>query len=225
MGKHRKEKNAMFKVVRSIILLMGMSALLLAIGCSGSDSVTSTKSLDTSSWTMRTSPAGKSTTFRAVSYGNNTYVAVAMGGIILTSPDGLHWTPRLSNTTVNLFSVEYLNSTFFALGAGGVLITSKDGIVWSNPISVGASASETLTSIAYGKDRYMITSGSGDFMTGNIIGGIYTSTDGANWTRERLDNKYWYGHVTFANEQFVIVGATIDKSPKGCIVTSPDGIQ
>src|SRR5438067_1842682 len=50
--------------------------------------------LDT--WTPRNS--GTSNGLLCITYGNNEFVAVGAKGTILTSPDGVTWTPRNSNT-------------------------------------------------------------------------------------------------------------------------------
>ena len=59
-----------------------------------------------------------------MAYGNSLFVAVGDGGVILTSPDGVNWTARVSGTYNSLFGVTYGNGTFVAVGDGGTILTS-----------------------------------------------------------------------------------------------------
>ena len=59
-----------------------------------------------------------------MTYGNGTFVAVGVGGTILTSPDGVNWTAQNSGTNNHLRGVTYGNGTFVAVGLGGTILTS-----------------------------------------------------------------------------------------------------
>jgi len=49
---------------------------------------------------------------------------VGEDGTILTSPDGVTWTPRTSGTSNDLNGVAYGNGTFVAVGEDGIILTS-----------------------------------------------------------------------------------------------------
>jgi hypothetical protein len=76
-----------------------------------------------------------------VTYGNGLFVAVGDGGAILTSPDGVTWTPRTSGTSNTLFGVTYGNGLFVAVGDGGAILTSPDGVNWTPRTSGRATRS------------------------------------------------------------------------------------
>ena len=64
------------------------------------------------------------------------FVAVGDGGNVLTSADGLTWTPHTStSTTQNFNAVTLANGIFIAVGDTGVIRTSPDGVTWLSPTS------------------------------------------------------------------------------------------
>jgi hypothetical protein len=64
-----------------------------------------------------------------MTYANGLFVVVGDSGTILTSPDGVTWTSRISNTPNNLTAVIYANGAFFTNSAN---LVSSDGINWIN---------------------------------------------------------------------------------------------
>jgi hypothetical protein len=97
---------------------------------------------------------------------------------VVTSSDGINWTPCIGRFTDGCFSVAYGGGRWVAVGTDSSskrIITSIDGIIWS-------SASGTIfqgdgKSVAYyGIGRWVAV--------GSDLGGsnsIVTSTDGINW--------------------------------------------
>jgi uncharacterized membrane protein len=73
-----------------------------------------------------------------VTYGNGLFVAVGGRGTILTSPDGVTWTPRASGTDKFLFGVAHGNGLFVAVGWDGTILTSPDGVSWTPRASLTA---------------------------------------------------------------------------------------
>jgi hypothetical protein len=49
---------------------------------------------------------------------------VGLGGVILTSPDGVNWTRQTPPTGNSLNGVTYGNGTFVAVGDCGTILTS-----------------------------------------------------------------------------------------------------
>jgi len=113
-----------------------------------------------------------------VTYGNNRYVAVGTGNVIVTSNDGVTWTPVASGlTTGTLLSVAYGNGMFIAVGPGEVpIIASSDGITW-NTVNPGVDP----TSL------YTIMFVNSEFVAGGSNGAIMTSQDGITWS-PKLEN-------------------------------------
>ena len=79
-------------------------------------------------WTSRTSAADNN--WYDVTYGNGTFVAVAITGIgnrVMTSPDGITWTSRTSAADNAWYGVTYGNGTFVAVsytGTGNRVMTT-----------------------------------------------------------------------------------------------------
>jgi hypothetical protein len=80
---------------------------------------------------LRTSAATNQ--FWNVTYGDGTFVAVAIAGTgnrVMTSPDGITWTSRTSAGDVNWRNVTYGNGTFVAVSSAG---TSASTVMTSTP--------------------------------------------------------------------------------------------
>jgi hypothetical protein len=109
-------------------------------------------------WTLRSWGFGF---FDGVTYGNGLFVAVGAKGTILTSPDGVSWTPRTSGTDSSLFGVTYGNGLFVAVGAKGTILTSPDGVSWTQRISGGYR----LNGVAYGNGLFVAVGEEGIILT------------------------------------------------------------
>jgi hypothetical protein len=153
-------------------------------------------------WTLRN--LGNS--LYGVAYGNGLFVAVGLGGIILTSPDGVSWTGQTSGTGYSLSGVAYGNGLFVAVGYGGTILTSPDGETWTRRTS---GTSNGLFGVTYEN---------GTFVAVGDRGTILTSPDGVNWTARTSGTSNWLSGVTYGNGLFVAVGYG------GTILTSPDGV-
>ena len=162
-------------------------------------------STDAVNWTLCTS--GVTSNITAITYHDNTFVAVGAGGVVLKSVNGITWT----NTTISnydLFGIRYVNSVYVAMGHKNKVYYSSDAVTWSRSL-IDAFTSTTATS----SHVYAITSwgdvyrdnGSNQFakistvatgiqnftciyyansifvaLTGS--GGIYISSDAITWT-------------------------------------------
>jgi hypothetical protein len=151
-------------------------------------------------WTSRASGTGN-----GVTYGNDTFVAVGGGGWVLTSTDGVMWTPS-SVTVYTLNGVTYGNGTFVAVGDFGTILSSSDGAVWT------PRASGTYYNLGG------VTYGNGTFVAVGWFGTILTSPDGVAWTPRVSGTGYNLNGVTCGGDDFVAVGDS------GTLLTSPDGM-
>jgi hypothetical protein len=95
---------------------------------------------------------------------------VGTNGVILTSPDGITWTQRVSNTGASLLAITASGNQFVATGTGGKIVVSNSGNTWSIAQSKTAS---TLAGIVW--------SGTG-FVAVGAAGAVSTSPDGVTWT-------------------------------------------
>jgi hypothetical protein len=157
------------------------------------------------------------------------FVVVGAAGVILTSPDSVHWTSQESATPVSLYGVAYGNDEFVAVGgndvaAVGVILTgTPDGTTWTQqPFS--DSLSESLTGVTYANGQFVAV--------GNNQ--VMSSPDGINWNALPTKPSGITGptvdlfNTAYGNDLFVTVGTYNTSTPSqeiaylGFIATSPD---
>ena len=155
------------------------------------------------SWTPGT-PTSATNIWRGVTFGNGMFVAVSAyspngDANVMTSTDGINWTPRMLPGNGIGWSVAYGGGVFVVVGQDGTVKSSQDGINWFDRTT---AAPNEWRDVVYGQGRFIAVASSG---TGNRV---MTSTEGINWNTENsaADNE-WNG-VLFANNLFVAVGET-----------------
>jgi len=113
------------------------------------------------SWTLRTSAIEG---WVSVTYGNGLFVAVSntgLGNRVMTSPDGIIWTSRVSAANNTWRSVTYGNGLFVAVavsGTGNRVMTSPDGITWTTRTS---AADNQWIGVTYGNGIFVAVSNTG----------------------------------------------------------------
>lgn len=115
-----------------------------------------------------------STTVGPVAFGNGTWVALALAGGVLTSRDGVAWTPRETgyfdgNT---FFGIAFAEGKFVVVGALGRVITSTDGIRWTPAVSTPST--ESLLGVVHSGTQWVAITYSGR---------VHTSIDAHTWFR------------------------------------------
>ncbi|MCZ7590678.1 MAG: glycosyl hydrolase family 18 protein [Kiritimatiellae bacterium] len=119
------------------------------------------------------------------------FVITGASGLIMTSPDGVSWTPRTSGTSVWLSDVIYGNGYYVSVGNTRIL-RSSDGITWS----------ATVTEPYFYRVGYC----AGVFKAVGTGGAIWTSLNGQSWSAEVSNTTNDLRGVSYANDQFVAVG-------------------
>jgi hypothetical protein len=161
--------------MKSIIHERAAFALALAAAaCIHAAPATSADALD--NWALR-SPAPAVDSLFGVAHGNGLFVAVGAYGSILTSPDGMNWTPQRSGAGERLFNVAYGNG-LFVTGHFRLVSTSTDGLKWSPAREVGFE----ILSFGFGNGRF-VAAGVHEALPGKGGVAIWTSTDGLGWTQ------------------------------------------
>jgi hypothetical protein len=126
-------------------------------------------SSDLITFTQATSaPTGQ---YNKVIYAGGQFVAVAFGGTIVTSTNGITWTTQTSPSN-QYFDVIYANGIYVAYGNFGSgstnLVTSTNGVTWDTRF-VGSGTA------------WQVVFGNGLFVAATT-GGVYTSPTGVTWT-------------------------------------------
>jgi hypothetical protein len=147
--------------------------------------------------------------FNGITYGNNTFVAVGVPGIIFTSPDGATWTQRYSVPSYAFTGVAYGNGTFVAMEFSGIILFSTDGVTWTET-NLGTNT-DSLSGLTYVNNTFLVFD--------NVYDKIYTSPDGETWTEAGATPFPGATGMTYANNTFVAWGCC------GNIATSPDGVS
>jgi hypothetical protein len=103
-----------------------------------------------------------------LAFGNGIFVAVGDGGTIVTSTDGMSWTPEVSGSSELLFNVAFGDGTFVVVGGSqqGVIFTSTDGVNWTKRNS-GTSAS--LSNVAYANGTFIAVGAGGTIVQSDPV--------------------------------------------------------
>ena len=166
-------------------------------------------SSDLVTWTRRQS--GTTTVLSEIAYANGTWVVVSdfetTPAVILTSPDTITWTPRVTNVgdATSFQALATDGNVMVAVGVGGIIARTTDGVNWT--LANNASTAQ-LNDVTYAGGRFLAT---------GVSGVLRTSVDGATW-----------GGTTFAttvNGSYIGVlnGVYINTGDLGTIRRSTDG--
>jgi hypothetical protein len=142
-----------------------------------------------------------------ITYGNGLFVVVGDTngvGNIVTSPDGINWTPRATDVPPggHIASAVYGAGKFVAVGIDGYEYTSAtDTGVWVLSIIPGGSQ------ISYCNGLFIVPLNAQT----NLL-----SIDGINWSAKCTGITYSFGKVTYGNGLFI-------SAKTGVLVTSSDG--
>lgn len=134
-------------------------------------------------------------------------------GLIITSPDGITWTPVTVPIQASLNAVIWSGSQFVAVGsilgqptAEATAVTSPDGLNWSNPISF--TELTFLTDISWSGSRFVAVGYSG----------AMTSTDGSTWQQTGLGVVGPNQAIAWSGQRFITCGTVYCQ-------LSTDGLQ
>src|SRR5439155_663862 len=135
---------------------------------------------------------------KAAAYGNGTFVAVgdvdALGNAtILTSSEGVTWTPADSGMPGLLTAITYASGMFVAVGELGLILTSTDALNWT----VADSGTQiNLNGVTYGNGTFVAVGGTN----------IFTSPDGLAWNSEGAGITTELYAAGFAAGEFLAAG-------------------
>ncbi len=129
-----------------------------------------------SDWTVQQSKASYS--LADVVYAKGLFIAIGNKKTIISSPDGVAWTSRMSGagTGAALKAIEWSGTQFVVVGTTSAVFTSSNGLTWQDH-SFGGSA--LLTDVAYDASL-------GLYAASAYGGVVYTSPDAETWTRRTV---------------------------------------
>jgi sugar lactone lactonase YvrE len=154
-------------------------------------------------------------------------VTVGVAGAILSSTDGITWTPRTSGTSNWLVAVTYGGGQYVAVGDNGCVLLSSDGITW---LSVAQSATTArLNNVAYAAGVYVAV---------GEAGSVISSPDGRNWTARKSGLTGWLRGLAYVGGfsydlGSTLFGASVGSVPSrfvatgqgGMVISSSDGVS
>ena len=174
----------------------------LAIVCSACLIVKGLAADSLDRWHARPAPS-PAVSLHALTFADGSFVAVGDAGAILTSPDGVNWTPRYSSTADDLLAITYGQGLYVAIGSAPTILTSPDGVFWT---SRDAGANWGLDAVAYGQNTFVAVGvyGAMYFVSNRIL----TSTDGTIWEAQSRGPRGLVGlyGVAAGNGSLVAVG-------------------
>ncbi len=150
-------------------------------------------------------------TLEAVQWNGSAFVAVGMGGISVTSSDGVSWSEHeLESPMWHLRDLAWTGTEFIAVGlenyfqGGDSVFLSPDGVTWQQqPFGPGFE----LYAVASDGVRHVAVGGSW----------IAISMDGLTWDEVPWEGTVSFTDLVFANNTFLAVGMG------GRLATSNDG--
>ena len=159
--------------------------------------------------------------YLSITSGNNLFVAVGQGGTIsnriITSSNGITWTPRTSPNENLWTSIVWGNNQFVAVSKTGTsnrVMTSPDGITWTQKTT---PADSNWTSVAFGNNIFVAVASSG------TEGRVMRSSDmGETWAVRAAALESWIS-VIWSSQLNIFIAAN-NSATQNRIMTSPDGL-
>lgn len=170
------------------------------------------------SWTRRL--GGLPYALNDVTWNGAGFVAVGEGGHILTSPDGIDWATRESNSSVDLVAVTSQGPDVVAVGYDATVLLSTDGgASWSVRHS-----GDRIRLAAAALHVPVIVAGGMDLNSGNAI--MIRSVDlGASWrdASSLPQSGHFISDLTYAGDLFVAATDVFSSSSDARVMVSSDG--
>jgi uncharacterized delta-60 repeat protein len=144
---------------------------------------------------------------------NGQFLLGGLRGTILTSPDGVAWTPRPIPALNNVFAFRYVGNRYVAMGSLNTIYISPDSITWT-PRNLGIDGSlSQLQDMTAGSDGRLVAVGT--------AGVTAVSTDaGETWTVGNLGT----GNTDSLTGAIFTLGRYFAVSiAQGRVYSSPDG--
>jgi hypothetical protein len=145
------------------------------------------------SW-VKLLPLPETRSLRCLTIFNNTYYAAGLGGVLLSSQDGLTWLDQSTGYT-NAFVAATTGNQLLVLGGYDSLVISSNGLSWQQ---VTNPASDYPGALGFGNGRFVYL---------GVAGSIATSTNAFDWETDRpIDGQQQFTGFCYGNGVFVGLG-------------------
>ncbi|MGI8601549.1 MAG: hypothetical protein ACR2OZ_00960 [Verrucomicrobiales bacterium] len=172
-------------------------------------------------WEWR-NPLPQGSELNALAESEGRLIAVGSAGTVLTTTDGMSWTPRVSGTRNYLRAVAASGATVVAVGRDGDIVTSTDGgLTWA----LRSSSAMSWNTVIHGGGVWLAA---GRIASEPYTGTVMTSPDGLTWTAVTVPNTSSTAYSAFTcavwtGLRFVLgSGWNVDGNER--LATSEDGI-
>lgn len=216
---------------------LGLLVVALAIGVSAQ-----------SKWTWR-SPLPTGESLLDVVQAGPRYIAVGTLGTVVTSTDGIDWTPRATPSRNHLYGIAWSGQLAVAVGEKGTILSSADGndwtsrgpgpdvdlreVLWNGKQFLAVGVGDSIFTSLDGAQWALRTRGLGGTLNSVVWTGTYylgmghsqyiqTSADGITWSSRNGQASINYSGVAWSGTTFVAVGRDLRKEYE--VYTSDDGL-
>jgi len=145
---------------------------------------------------------------------NGTHLLAVGDGALLTSDDGMIWSPQPTDASVGWRSAAWMGTRWHVVGMYGNYAVSVDGKTWSSGKILGAW---NISQVAWTGNVLIGTGGPGTLAT------LTGDTDWVSRMPISVSQTVWPNGVAWNGSQAVVVGAG-GNGAGALILTSPDGI-
>lgn len=157
-------------------------------------------STDARVWVSRNS--GATSEIRGVTWSGSLFAACRTGGTqnVITSPDGITWTPQTTVSAQNQNDIHFANGIFVCVGNAGTIQTSNNGTTWTAATS---NTTQQLNGVTY-------DAASGLWVAVGVTGTVvYSTTPATTWTNGTANTgtTKTLNEVAFFGGLFVAIGS------------------
>ena len=144
---------------------------------------------------------------------------VTVTKIVTVTDPALTFTSRTSSTTNGLNAIANNGTTAVAVGDGGTIRSSIDGITWSTRTVPEFASNIYFQDITWDGSKFIAVGTDYNFTINGWVSVIYTSSDGATWTRRLLGTTSGteLRAVSYGSSHYIAVGDS------GTVLRSTDG--
>jgi hypothetical protein len=188
----------------------------LFLGVNGADE-TIWRSVDGITWTNQT--VGYLTAYYWSSFANGRYYVLGFDNtfryyVLYSSTNASTWSAPVYLGTNGMNKIVFGNGQYVGIyqylngyGTYSQVRTSSDGMTWSAPIQF---TNREFSDVIFAEGRFLIV---------DVLGSIWTSTDGNNWLQHDLPELYWAKKIAWDGSMYLI------GCYSGAFFSSKDGLQ